>query len=224
MTSITITISKETAATLIAAADKVIKVAELFGSNGNAPEKKALAEMKGVLSGKAVSAEGFEQETAADEKPELKATEVRGFDLKIGRKTETIVKVVRDKATGQRMVVTEAGNQYPLAAIEKVRGALRLTEINAPKAPANVKAGGVKAKAQVKPVAAQASEVRGAQVLVVKGSKSKEVTITKVVRRDDIRYAITEGGVALQLELIVKNADGSFAYKGKVTAAELREA
>lgn len=169
------------------------------------------------------------------EENELKATEVRGQTVLNGRTKEVVERVVRNKETQRREVVCTSGARFPLAMIERnSRGNLRVIETTAVVEAATVKGGAVKktavAKAEAAPKAESTnrrasfsipkiSEVRGATFTVSKGSKSKEVTIAKVVTRDDVRVAITENGGVLTFDDL-SISEGVLHYTGKLMASD----
>lgn len=178
--------------------------------------------------------------TAAAEHLELKATEVRGKTIINGRAKEKAVKVVRNKETGAREVVCESGARFPLALIVHGRGDnLKVAELSTTVPAATPKGGAIKkATAEAKPAAKapakeeapksnrrasftvpKISEVRGATFEVNKGSKSKAVTVKKVVTRNDVRLAITENGGELNFDDL-SITDGVLAYNGKLMASD----
>lgn len=181
---------------------------------------------------------------AADAKPaapavEYTAAELRGAELLNGRKVETIAKVVTNKETGKREVITEGGARYEVAALRKNNRGRFVFEAAKPAAkvaesspaPRNRKANLDEAKEQAnnvrksKPLPAlpKSSEVRGQHVRVIKGAKDKLVKIERVVNRDGVRMAITENRFPLPYNQIIVN-DGVLTYMGKLTADEFRAA
>ena len=177
---------------------------------------------------------------------EYKASELRGAPLLNGRKLEEIAKVVTNKTTGEREVITATGNRYTVSSLRKNNRGKFVVEAATPapkadtkpataeqtvKTTRNRRANFVEAKEEANntrkakplPEAPKSSDVKGAEVRVIKGSKDKMVKIQRVVNRDGIRYAITESRFALPFGQIIFN-DDVLTYTGKLTAEEFRAA
>lgn len=194
----------------------------------------------------AVSAPAVKPKSEADE---IKPSAIRDQVLFNGRKRETVVKVVRNGTSGRREAVCESGERFPLWQIEQdAKGKFRVTELSATVEANTVKGGAAPKENTRKPravvaakqaasapapapkananpratfTAPKVSMVRGSTFPIVKGSKSKEITIAKVVQRNEIRYAITATGEALPFDALTLR-NGELEYTGKLTAAEFR--
>lgn len=169
---------------------------------------------------------------------ELKSSEIRGHVLYVepGKKGLP-VKSITFKGEGDakaRYAVLEDGTEIAVAKIQRVRGKLVVADAapapaaKAPKAAAKAAAKDKeentrKPRARREIVDVKASDVRGVTFELVKGSKNKKVTITKISTIDGERCAMTEGGVGLELELI-KKIDGVLTYTGTITAEQFRAA
>lgn len=207
---------------------------------------------KTVASAPAPKAEAKPAPAPKESKPAEKApvaytaSELRGAELLNGRKVEKITKVVTNKQTGNREVITESNARYEIASLRKNNRGRFVFEAEAkPAAKAPVKteetvkaprgnrkanlADEVKEQAnntrKAKPVPAQpkAGEVRGQQVRIIKGTKDKMVKVLKIVTRDEQRVALTENGFALPFGQIIFN-DDQLTYMGKLTAEQFRAA
>lgn len=170
------------------------------------------------------------------------ASELRGAELLNGRKVEKISKVVTNKNTGNREVITESGARYEIANLRRNNRGRFVFEAEAKpatKAEETVKAPRGNRKANLadaakeqanntrksKPVPAmpKAGDVRGQQVRIIKGSKDKMVKVLRIVTRDEQRVALTENGFALPFGQIIFN-DDQLTYMGKLTAEQFRAA
>lgn len=175
--------------------------------------------------------------------PEYKTTELRGATLLIGRKAETIVKVVASKDGEGRDVITDTKARFPVSCLRRNNRGKFVVEAQADKPAAQTKApaqtvkepkGNRRAKfdaetannvrkSQPVPALPKASEVSGSEVRVIKGTKDKMVKVVRVVTRDGTRVAVTENRVALPFGQIIYN-DGVLTYTGKLTAEQFRAA
>lgn len=167
----------------------------------------------------AAKQEEFETEGAAQDE-EFTAAELRGEIMQVGRKTDMIEKVVRNKTTGNREIITESGARYEVLALRKNnRGKFVLKDEASTKAPAKTEAKPAAKKAEKAPVkhesrAATKDDLVGNEVRVIKGSKERMVKIIRVVNRDNVRTAVTETKAGLPFAQIMI-MDGVPTYVGK---------
>lgn len=175
---------------------------------------------------------------------EYKSAELRGATLLNGRKAETIVKVVAAKDGEGREVITESKARYNVANLRRNNRGKFVVEVSAPapkapKAPAHaqtvkepkgnrranfdIEAANNARKSKPVPALPKVSDVKGAEVRVIKGSKDKMVKVVRVVNREGQRMAITENRFAIPFGQIIFN-DDVLTYTGKMTAEEFRAA
>lgn len=174
-----------------------------------------------------------------EEKPaahaELKSSDIRGKVLRVeaGKKGLPVVKITFKEEGGEkhRFAVLSDGQKIPVSEIVLERGMLTWVKPAAknakaetkPAPKANVSDNTKKARTRRVIEDVTAADVRGATFELVKGSKTKKVTIAKISKIENVRCAVTEGGVGLELDLI-KKIDGVLTYTGTLTAELFREA
>lgn len=175
---------------------------------------------------------------------EYKAAELRGATLMNGRKAETIVKVVASKDGEGRDVITDSKARYNVSSLRKNNRGKFVVEAAAPAPKATPKAAPAQTvkepkgnrranfdletannvrKSKPLPPLPKVSDVKGAEVRIIKGSKDKMVKVIRVVSREGQRMAITENRFAIPFGQIIFN-DDVLTYTGKLTAEEFRAA
>nr|DAF93400.1 MAG TPA: KTSC domain [Myoviridae sp. ctshb19] len=181
----------------------------------------------------------------------ISTTRLRAEGFVDGRSKEQVEKIMRVKETDERVVITTSGKRIPLAAIIEAKGKFRVSDLalisgamapavkpaeNTRKAPAKQAAQEVNGKAPklnfaeaeakgvvkkgtvVKPTR---NEIKELGVRVVKGAKSKVVSVLRIVKRDGVSTVVSAaaGHAGLPVDLIYMN-DGQPTYASTLTAAE----